>query len=182
LKSQEVTMLFDSWAGLGRVLLVGTLAYVALVLLLRISGKRTLGKLNAFDLVVTVALGSTLATSAAQQICGAGGRRAGARPAHPPAIPHRLALGALAAVSGADQGRADPAAAPGPVPRKDDEGGAQTREEILAALRASGAAEPGDIAAVVLETDGTLSVIPDAGANGGAPTLDTVRRLDHARA
>ena len=55
-------MLFDSWAGLGRVLLVGTLAYVALVLLLRISGKRTLSKLNAFDLVVTVALGSTLAT------------------------------------------------------------------------------------------------------------------------
>ena len=55
-------MLFDSWAGLGRVLLVGTLAYVALVLLLRISSKRTLGKLNAFDLVVTVALGSTLAT------------------------------------------------------------------------------------------------------------------------
>ena len=55
-------MLFDSWAGLGRVLLVGTLAYVALVLLLRVSGKRTLTKLNAFDLVVTVALGSTLAT------------------------------------------------------------------------------------------------------------------------
>jgi uncharacterized membrane protein YcaP (DUF421 family) len=59
---KEVAMLFDSWAGLGRVLLVGTLAYVALVLLLRISGKRTLSKLNAFDLVVTVALGSTLAT------------------------------------------------------------------------------------------------------------------------
>ena len=55
-------MLFDSWAGLGRVLLVGTLAYAALVVLLRISGKRTLTKLNAFDLVVTVALGSTLAT------------------------------------------------------------------------------------------------------------------------
>jgi uncharacterized membrane protein YcaP (DUF421 family) len=32
------------------------------VLLLRVSGKRTLSKLNAFDLVVTVALGSTLAT------------------------------------------------------------------------------------------------------------------------
>jgi hypothetical protein len=30
-------MLFDSWAGLGRGLLVGTLAYVALVLLLRVS-------------------------------------------------------------------------------------------------------------------------------------------------
>jgi uncharacterized membrane protein YcaP (DUF421 family) len=32
-------------------LLVGTLAYAALVLLLPISGKRTLTKLNAFDLV-----------------------------------------------------------------------------------------------------------------------------------
>ena len=30
--------------------------------MLRLSGKRTLGKMNAFDLVVTVALGSTLAT------------------------------------------------------------------------------------------------------------------------
>ena len=55
-------MLFDSWAELGRVPLVGTLAYVALVAILRISGKRTLTKLNVFDLVVTVALGSTLAT------------------------------------------------------------------------------------------------------------------------
>lgn len=55
-------MFFDSWSGLARVLIVGLFAYVALVALLRISGKRTLSKLNAFDLVVTVALGSTLAT------------------------------------------------------------------------------------------------------------------------
>jgi uncharacterized membrane protein YcaP (DUF421 family) len=55
-------MFFDNWMGLGRVLVVGTLAYLALVLTLRVSGKRTLSKLNAFDLVVTVALGSTLAT------------------------------------------------------------------------------------------------------------------------
>ena len=55
-------MLFDSWAGLGRVAVVGVVAYVVLVLLLRISGKRTLSKMNAFDLVITVALGSTLAT------------------------------------------------------------------------------------------------------------------------
>ncbi len=53
---------FTGWAGLLRVMIVGTLAYAALVLLLRVSGKRTLSKMNAFDLVVTVALGSTLAT------------------------------------------------------------------------------------------------------------------------
>ncbi|MDP8916611.1 MAG: DUF421 domain-containing protein [Pseudomonadota bacterium] len=45
-----------------RTVLVSVMAYTALVLFLRISGKRTLSKLNAFDFVVTVALGSTLAT------------------------------------------------------------------------------------------------------------------------
>ena len=55
-------MFFDGWTGLLRVLVVGTLAYAALVLLLRATGKRALSKMNAFDLVVTVALGSTLAT------------------------------------------------------------------------------------------------------------------------
>jgi uncharacterized membrane protein YcaP (DUF421 family) len=45
-----------------RVVVVGALAYFGLVLILRISGKRTLSKMNAFDFVVTVALGSILAT------------------------------------------------------------------------------------------------------------------------
>jgi len=55
-------MLFQGWDGLARTAVVSVLAYGALVLFLRLSGKRTLSKLNAFDLVVTVALGSTLAT------------------------------------------------------------------------------------------------------------------------
>lgn len=45
-----------------RIVTVGFLAYFGLIAFLRISGKRTLSKLNAFDLVVTVALGSTLST------------------------------------------------------------------------------------------------------------------------
>ena len=51
---------FSSWTSIARVLLVGVAAYAGL--LLRVSGKRTLTKMNTFDLVVTVALGSTLAT------------------------------------------------------------------------------------------------------------------------
>ena len=47
-------MFFNNWAGLGRVALISILAYMALILLLRVSGKRTLSKMNAFDLVVTV--------------------------------------------------------------------------------------------------------------------------------
>lgn len=55
-------MFFDSWNDLIRVAVIGLCAYVALIVLLRVSGKRTLTKMNAFDLVVTVALGSTLST------------------------------------------------------------------------------------------------------------------------
>ncbi len=55
-------MFFNSWSILARIVIVGVLAYLALIVLLRSSGKRTLSKMNAFDLVVTVALGSTLAT------------------------------------------------------------------------------------------------------------------------
>ncbi len=55
-------MLFSSWATLGRITVVGILANISMVVLLHVTGKRTLSKMNAFDLIVTVALGSTLAT------------------------------------------------------------------------------------------------------------------------
>lgn len=55
-------MIFDDWYGLLRVVIVGLCAYLALVVMVRIAGKRSLGKMTAFDLVVTVALGSTLSS------------------------------------------------------------------------------------------------------------------------
>lgn len=55
-------MFFDGWLGLVRIVAVSVLAYCGLVLFLRVSGKRTLSKMNAFDLVITVALGSTLSS------------------------------------------------------------------------------------------------------------------------
>lgn len=56
-------MFFDSWMQVLRVLIVGTGAYTSLLILHRLSGKRTLSKLNAFDLVVSVSMGSTLANT-----------------------------------------------------------------------------------------------------------------------
>ncbi|MDZ8276629.1 DUF421 domain-containing protein [Microbacterium aquimaris] len=55
-------MWFDTWSDLLRVVLVGVASYAVLVISIRLSGKRALAQLNAFDFVVTVALGSTLAT------------------------------------------------------------------------------------------------------------------------
>lgn len=175
-------MLFDFWAGLGRVLLVGTLAYVALVLLLRISGKRTLSKLNAFDLVVTVALGSTLATVLlSKSVALAEGALALAL-----LISLQYAIAWLSVRSPRLEGmiKAEPTLLlhRGRFLEQAMRAERITREEILAALRASGAAEPQAIAAVVLETDGSLSVIAQADTSAGIGTLDTVRRLDHVRA
>ena len=50
---------FNTWSDIVRVLVLGIAGYIALIFFLRVSGKRTLSKLNAFDFVITVALGST---------------------------------------------------------------------------------------------------------------------------
>ncbi len=55
-------LFFDNWESLVRTFIVGLLGYFALILMLRISGKRTLSQMKEFDFIVTVALGSTLAT------------------------------------------------------------------------------------------------------------------------
>ncbi|WP_222845009.1 DUF421 domain-containing protein [Kocuria sp. CNJ-770] len=54
-----VNILFDGWEPVARIVVVGTLAYTALVVLLRVSGKRTLSRMNSFDFVITVAIGAT---------------------------------------------------------------------------------------------------------------------------
>jgi len=152
-------MLFDSWMELARVLIVGALAYAGLVLLLRISGKRTLSKMNAFDFIVTVALGSTLATILlSRDVALAEGVVALAL-----LILLQLAVAWLSARSPGfrrlvkseprllfahgrmlDEALLDERVAP---------------EEVWAAMRATGHADPDDVEAVVLETDGTFSVV-----------------------
>jgi uncharacterized membrane protein YcaP (DUF421 family) len=58
----DVGMLFDGWDPILRTVILGSLGYFALILILRVSGKRTLSKMNAFDFVITIALGSTFAS------------------------------------------------------------------------------------------------------------------------
>lgn len=164
---------FDSWYDTARIALVGPLAYGSLVLFLRLSGKRTLAKLNAFDFVVTVALGSTLATVLlSSDVSFAEGA---------------LGLGLLIALQYvvATASRRLPAvrrlvkSEPQVVVRN----GALLHdvlrkerlnvEEVHQALRQSGIAEMAEVAAVVLETDGSLSILTTAGP--GAPAMADVR-------
>ena len=55
-------MIFDNWSSLRQILLTTLMAYPILIIFLRLSGKRTLSIWNAFDFVVTIALGSILAS------------------------------------------------------------------------------------------------------------------------
>lgn len=159
-------MFFESWSALARVTIVGVLAYVALVALLRASGKRTLSKMNAFDLVVTVALGSTLATILlSKDVALAEGVAAFAT-----LIFLQYVVAWWSVRSGAVRRavKSEPALLYFEDRYLDDAMRREriTRPELDAALREKGYASARQVLAVVLETDGSLSVIgksPEAG-------------------
>lgn len=152
-------MFFDDLHGLLRVAIVSLLAYAAMILVLRIAGKRSLAKLNAFDLVVTVALGSTLATVLLSKDVALG--------------EGVLAFAALASlqwlVSRISVSSAWFRTLVRAKPRLLLENGEYRRDamaqervtasEIDAAVRNAGHGRLEAVAAVVLETDGSMSVI-----------------------
>lgn len=157
-------MFFDSWFGLMRVLVVGTLAYGGLVLMLRVSGKRTLSRMNAFDMIVTVALGSTLATVLlTNDVALLEGLLALAL-----LIALQLAITWLSVRSERVQEfvKAQPRLLVhrGRLLTTALRAERVTPEEISAALRAEGIGAVEEVDAVVLETDGTFSVLQNAGS------------------
>ena len=54
----KVVIFWSGWEPILRILVVGTLTYMGIVILLRVSGKRTLASMNAFDFIITIAMGS----------------------------------------------------------------------------------------------------------------------------
>jgi uncharacterized membrane protein YcaP (DUF421 family) len=152
-------MFFDSWADIGRLLVMAPLAYVTLVLFLRLSGKRTLAKMNAFDLVITVSLGSTLASVVlSTDVSLSEG-----------ALAFALLIGLQYVVAWSQQRsekvrqivKSDPALLAYEGEYLDDALRRErvVRAEVLAAVRSSGYAGLGDVTAVILETDGSFSVV-----------------------
>ena len=66
-------LLFKDWETLYHVAFCAAISYLALFIFIRISGKRTLAKLNAFDFVVSVTLGSTLSSMMLMKVTVADG-------------------------------------------------------------------------------------------------------------
>lgn len=152
-------MFFNGWSGILRLLLVGVPAYIALVLLLRVSGKRTLSKLNAFDFVVTVAFGSILATALLDRTLPLLEVVA--------AFVLLVLLQLMVTWSAVRSRTVDRIVKNEPALLYHDGSflhDAMRRErvtegEILAAARSQGHGDVASVRSVVLETDGTLSVI-----------------------
>ncbi|RZK65804.1 MAG: DUF421 domain-containing protein, partial [Pedobacter sp.] len=56
------TIFFKDWESCLHIVICAVLSFFVAFFVIRISGKRTLAKLTAFDFVVTVTLGSTLSS------------------------------------------------------------------------------------------------------------------------
>lgn len=168
---------FESWSSLGRVALTGIIAYAVLVLFLRLVGKRALSKLNAFDLIVTVALGSTLATVLLNR--------------DTPLADGLLALALLLALQYSvawlafrshhfrDLVKNEPAMLfyAGEFLDSALKTERVTRDEVRAAVRAEGIEDLQDLRAVVLETDGTIAVVRAARQTPAKSSLTSVPNL-----
>lgn len=163
-------MFFDSWQGAGRVVAVGVLAYAALVLILRVSGNRTLSKLNAFDLVVTVGLGSTLATILLNKDVSL----------FEGVVAFAVLVGLQFAVGWSSVRwpllsklvKSEPVLVlhRGQFLRDAMRRARLGEAEIMAVLRGQGVARVEDVHAVVLESDGSLSVIASTGTSPLEPS------------
>lgn len=150
---------FESSAATWRVVVVGATTYVALLILLRVAGKRALAKMNAYDMVVTVAIGSTLASAILS-----------------PDVSFLDGVTAFAVLLGlqflvslvtmrSHRARVWVNSVPvlvlyrGAMLKRELRRHQLSEEEILATLRIHGHARIEEVFAVVLETDGEFSVI-----------------------
>jgi uncharacterized membrane protein YcaP (DUF421 family) len=165
----------DSWA-LVRTLVVGVAAYAFLVLLLRVSGKRTLSKWNAFDFVVTIAIGSTLATALLSKTT----TLAQGVVALTLLVLLHFGITWLSVRSKALRRwiKAEPTLLlrEGRILHDALRSERVTEGELHAALRARGFGRVEDVGAVVLETDGSFSVI---GTLGDEPASALVGVVGH---
>jgi uncharacterized membrane protein YcaP (DUF421 family) len=166
--------MFASVETLGRTLAAAVLAYVAAIVLLRVSGKRTLSKWNAFDFVVTIALGSSLATMIlSNQTSIAQGVVALAALIALQYVVTWLSVRAQA-VQRAVKATPQVLLYHGRFIEEALKRERVTQEEIRATLRAHGIASVEGVGAVVLETDGSMSVVADL-APGKSSAMQDVR-------
>lgn len=172
--------MFESMNPFLETIITGTIAYIAIIIMLRISGKRTLAKWNSFDFVVTIAFGSVLASillSTSDQF-GKG------IVAFALLVLFQYVITWISVRSSVIQKliKSEPSLLlyRGEMQKDVMKKQRIVEGEILAALRASGISAIEDADAVILETDGSFSVIKDID-HTSASALKDVREFDRTK-
>jgi len=163
---------FESWYNVGRTVTLSIITFAALIVLLRGSGKRTLSKLNVFDFVFVVAVGSVFAsTIISKDVTLVEGIAALAT-----LVVIQIFLAELAARSSTAERiiNGEPALllSRGKFIQRALKKERVTEEEVRAAIRTKGVSRVEDVDAVILENDGTLSVAWEARGPGRSSLVD----------
>jgi uncharacterized membrane protein YcaP (DUF421 family) len=151
---------FDGWQGILEAVICAPILYAVVVLGVRLSGKRTTGQMNNFDWIVTVAIGSITASGIVIE------RVSILEAATATALLFGLQY-LLTSISVRND-RFDRAlkAQPrvllsrGRVLEENCRLERITKEELVSAVRSKGFARLDQVAWVILENDGTFSIIP----------------------
>jgi len=169
------SVFFDSTESVLRTLIAAPALYLVVIGFIQLSGKRSTSKLNNFDWIVTVAMGSLLASGiilkdvSLAEVVLAVGLMLGFQFLVTRFLPRSAMLRALV--------KAEPRLLLRDGAFLEDalRGERVTKREVIAAVRGKGITDLRAVAAVVLETDASLSVIPQSMAQTGhASTLDDV--------
>ena len=164
---------FSGWNVVLRTAIGGTVTYFALIALLRVAGPRTLAKWYAFDLIVTVALGSTFANGVLSQDISIVQALTG----FVLLVVLQFSIAFLAVRLPIMQRIVNPQPVLLVLHGELQEGAMRrnrvTRADVCKAARASGRSCIEDLAVVVLEPDGTFTVI-DTLAQGSTSALDDI--------
>lgn len=158
-------LLFKNWEKVYHVAACTLIAYITLFAFLRIAGRRTLAKLNAFDFVVTVTLGSTLSFMVLAQVSMAEGSMA---------LLIIILLQYILAWSAKKNKKLEQIINGEPLllfykgqfMEKAMKAEGITTDEIIAEIRRNNQLKIADVEAVVLELNGELSIVFKSDENG----------------
>jgi uncharacterized membrane protein YcaP (DUF421 family) len=171
------SLFYQGFDDLKNLFILAPFAYFALVAVLRIGGKRTLSKMNSFDFIVTVAMGSILAstllsttTSLSEGILAT---------FLLVALQYTVTFTASRSQWFCKVIKSDPTLLlyQGKILEKALKQEHIADSELMAALRKEGYHHWEEVGAVVLENDGSLSVIPLQDSED-YPTLHRIQSPD----
>ena len=161
-----MSALLTTWPGIGIVVLRTAVVYAAILVGLRLAGKREMGQMTPFDLVVLLLLSNSVQNAMVGPDSSlVGGLAAAGVLLLLNAVVSRFAaknktLGSLV------KGHSRLLVNRGVLVQKNLEDESITRDELMQALREHGVASLEDVRLAVLEIDGTISVLKNEDVTG----------------